>query len=47
MLKPCKYCGKESIYGIMTTSCNNDPVGEFWFCCWQCVYNWIFREGLV
>lgn len=57
MVSPCEYCKKEAIHGVTAESCNDEPIGIYWFCDWTClrrwtesvVFNWpeLKRQGLV
>ena len=44
MLRPCEFCGEEAVVFISLESCNEDPVGAFYFCCYAHVKAWIGRE---
>ncbi len=41
MLQPCEKCGRESIHGICMESANQNPIGKFWFCSYECLYKWL------
>ena len=41
MLAPCTMCDAESIYFIKLVSDNADPVGEWWFCSFQHLKDWL------
>jgi len=41
MLKPCAVCHHEAIHDINVVSCNERPMGIWWFCCYEHLMVWL------